>query len=257
MRPESVLALIRHNLLLERRNLQTVVFAVAMPLVLIAFTRTVYRPVLVGEGYAGAEGTEQAVPGMAVMFALLLIGTVGFRIFEEHAWGTWDRLRAGPVGPLVLLAGKLLPSLLVVALQQAVLFGAGVGLYGLQVAGSVAALVLVAGALTLCVLAFGAAIAAFASNANQLNVLANLGGVALAGLGGALVPLSALPGWAEAVAPVTPSYWAMRGFRAVILDGDGAAGVIVPILVLLAFGTVFAVVAAARFRFDERKSSFL
>jgi ABC-2 type transport system permease protein len=88
-------------------------------------------------------------------------------------------------------------------------------------------------------------------------VLANLGGVALAGLGGALVPLSTLPGWAEAVAPGTPSYWAMRGFRAVILDGDGAGGVIVPILVLLAFGAVFAVVAAVRFRFDERKSSFL
>jgi hypothetical protein len=56
-------------------------------------------------------------------------------------------------------------------------------------------------------------------------VPANFGGVALAGLGGALVPPSALPGWAEAVASGTPSYWAMRGFRSVILDSDGAAGI--------------------------------
>ncbi len=257
MRRESALALIRHNLLLARRDLATVAFAVAMPLVLIAFTRSVYLPVLVGDGYPAANGTEQAVPGMAVMFALLLIGTVGFRIFEEHAWGTWDRLRASLAGPLTVLVGKLFPSLLVVGAQQAVLFGAGVTLYGLRVSGSAVALALVAAALALCVLAFGAFLAAFASNANQLNVFANLGGTALAGLGGALVPLSTLPGWARAVAPATPSYWAMRGFRSVILDGGAIAEVLFPLLVLLAFAAAFALIASVRFRFDEVKTSFL
>lgn len=257
MRPESALALIRHNLLLARRDLQTFAFAVAMPFVLIAFTRAAYRPVLVGEGYADANGTEQAVPGMAVMFALLLVGTIGFRVFEEHSWGTWSRLRASPAGPLTVLAGKLLPSLLVVGAQQTVLFVAGVALYDLHVKGSAASVALVTTALGICVLTFGSLLAAFASNANQLNVFANLGGAALAGLGGALVPLSTLPGWARAVAPATPSYWAMRGFRSVILDGDGIGDVVAPVVALLAFAAVFALIAAVRFRFDEVKSSFL
>jgi ABC-2 type transport system permease protein len=112
-------------------------------------------------------------------------------------------------------------------------------------------------ALGICVLTFGSLLAAFASNANQLNVFANLGGAALAGLGGALVPLSTLPGWARAVAPATPSYWAMRGFRSVILDGDGIGDVVAPVVALLAFAAVFALIAAVRFRFDEVKSSFL
>ena len=40
-------------------------------------------------------------------------------------------------------------------------------------------------------------------------------------IGGALVPLSVLPQWAKTIAPLTPTYWAMRGFRSVILDGAG------------------------------------
>jgi len=64
-------------------------------------------------------------------------------------------------------------------------------------------------------------------------------------------------GWARAVAPATPSYWAMRGFRSVILDGDGIGDVVAPVVALLAFAAVFALIAAVRFRFDEVKSSFL
>jgi ABC-2 type transport system permease protein len=158
---------------------------------------------------------------------------------------------------LTVLAAKLLPSLLLVGAQQILLFGAGGALYGLHVKGSATAVALVALALGICVVTFGALVAAFASNANQLNVFANLGGTALAGLGGALVPLSTLPGWARAVAPATPSYWAMRGFRSVILDRGTISNVLVPVLALSAFAAVFAVIAAVRFRFDETKSSFL
>jgi hypothetical protein len=63
MRPESALALIRHNLLLARRDLQTFAFAVAMPFVLIAFTRAAYRPVLVGEGYGTRTGPSRRCRG--------------------------------------------------------------------------------------------------------------------------------------------------------------------------------------------------
>src|SRR5437868_9051419 len=52
---------------------------------------------------------------------------------------------------------------------------------------------------------------------SQLNAFSNLGAMVLAGVGGALAPTSALPSWARTLAPATPSYWAMRGFRQVIL----------------------------------------
>lgn len=72
----------------------------------------------------------------------------------------------------------------------------------------------------------------------------------------ALVPLSVLPGWAHAVAPATPTYWAMRGFQSVILDGRGVSGVLLPVAVLLSMSAVFAAVSLARFRFADEKVSF-
>ena len=90
----------------------------------------------------------------------------------------------------------------------------------------------------------------------QLNALATIGAFTLAGLGGALTPIASLPGWARAVAPAMPSYWAMRGFRSVILDGKGIGAVVLPVAVLLAFTAAFTAVTIARFRLDEAKISW-
>jgi ABC-2 type transport system permease protein len=70
------------------------------------------------------------------------------------------------------------------------------------------------------------------------------------------VPINVLPGWARAVAPATPTYWAMRGFRSVILDGTDTSGVLLPVAVLLAMSAVFAVISVAKFRFDDTKTSW-
>ncbi|HUH07680.1 MAG TPA: ABC transporter permease [Egibacteraceae bacterium] len=253
---ESMMALVRHNLLLARRDLAPLAVTVAMPLVLMAFLQPVLQLSLVSAGYADAGGAEQAVPGMTVMFTLFMVAVVGFRIFEEHGWGTWDRLRASPAGPAAIMVGKIAPSFAVVLAQLAVLFGGGVALYGLRIAGAASALALLAVALGAMVVSLGVLLAAYARTAQQLNALANVGATALACLGGALVPLSALPAWAQSVAPATPTYWAMRGFRAVILDGGGIVEALAPVMALLGFAGLFAALAALRFRFDEPKTSF-
>jgi hypothetical protein len=45
----------------------------------------------------------------------------------------------------------------------------------------------------------------------------------------------------------------MRGFRSVVLDGQGLGGVALPVGVLAAMGVLFAVVALFRLRFDDAK----
>jgi ABC-2 type transport system permease protein len=75
-------------------------------------------------------------------------------------------------------------------------------------------------------------------------------------IGGAFVPLSYLPSWAHTIAPVTPTYWAMRGLTSVILDGRSFGGTLRPTLMLAAMGAAFAIVALRRMRFDETKIGF-
>jgi ABC-2 type transport system permease protein len=90
----------------------------------------------------------------------------------------------------------------------------------------------------------------------QLNALTNAGAMLLAGLGGAVTPVELLPGWARAIAPLTPAYWAMRGFRSVLFDAGGLSSVLLPIGVLLGFSALFTLVAVRRFRVEEAKVSW-
>ncbi len=250
------LAVARHELRLLRRDPAPVVILIAMPLVLMAFNRPAFRAALTEAGYADVNGAEHVVPGTAVMFAFFLVGNVGFAFFREHGWQTWERLRATSTRPVEVMVGKAITPLVVSAVQLFVLFGLGGLLFGLRVRGAILGLVLVGASLGICLVAFGFLLTAVCRTIMQLNAVANIGALVFAGIGGALTPLSTLPGWARAVAPATPSYWAMRGFRSIILDGASVGAVLLPCAILLLFGVGFGLVAARRFRFAETKTSW-
>ena len=243
-------ALIRHELRVMRSDKEALIVLTAMPVVMMAFFKPVARLALASENPA-ANGSELTVPGMATMFAFFLVGFIGFSFFAEHQWNTWERLRASPATNIEILVGKVVPAMFLCVVQQAVLFTVGFAVFGLRVRGSVLGVALVSLALTVCLVAVGVLLAAVMKTQQQLNALSNLGAMVLAGISGALVPLSVLPGWARNVAPVAPQYWAMRGFRSTILDGGGVSSVLLPIGVLLAFGAVAAGLALLRFRFDD------
>lgn len=249
-------ALIRHDVRLQLRDPAPLVVRTVMPLLLMGFMQPLFRTALRADQVEGATGAEQAVPGMAVMFTFFLVNLVGFGVFREHGWKTWDRLRAGPARPGEVVAGRIVVPLAVAMLQLAVVFLAGGLLYDLRITGAWPALVAVGAALALCVVMFGMALVSVCRTVSQLAVFANLAALLFAGLGGALTPLSALPDWAGPLAPTVPSYWAMRGFNSVVLDGGGAAAVALPVSVLLGFSTVFAAVTLRFFRFEHRKVSW-
>lgn len=246
-------AILRNELRILRREPETVLFVLVMPLAMAAFMKELFRTALVAEGFPGATGAEHAVPGMAVGFAAFSVGFSGFAFFREHGWGTWERLRATPASTIDILVGKVTPAIMVTFVQMGTLFVLGGPLLGFRLRGSVFALVLVAVVLAICLNAFGVAVTALVRTQQQLNAVGSAGGMVLGLVGGAFVPVTAMPGWAQAIAPVTPTYWAMRGFRSVVLEGAGPLAVLVPVAVMLAFVALFGLVAALRFRFEETK----
>lgn len=249
-------AIARHEFRVMWDDPSTIVFVVIMPLLMAALMKGLFATALVAEGFSGANGSEFAVPGMAVGFAAFGAGYAGFSFFRDHGWGTWDRLRATQASSVDLMVGKVVPTVAVTFAQLGLLFVLGGPLFGLHVTGSILALTLVIVVLSLSLCAFGMTITAFARTMQQLNAVGSVGGFAMAMLGGAMVPVSSMPGWAQAVAPVMPTYWAMKAFRSLILGGGGLADVVLPILVLVGFGAAFAILAAAKFRFEESKAYY-
>ncbi|MFC7308251.1 ABC transporter permease [Streptomyces monticola] len=251
-----IAALIRQDGRLMLRDPAPLVVRTVMPLLIMGFMQPLFRTALRADDVQGANGSEQAVPGMAVMFLFFLVTVVGFAMFREHGWNTWDRLRAGPSRPFELVAGRIVVPLAVAVLQLAVVFGAGGLLFGLRVRGSYLALVAVGVPLALCVVMFGMALVSLCRTVSQFAVYANLAALLFAGLGGSLTPQSALPDWARALAPGVPSYWAMRGFNTIVIDGGGVAAVLLPIGVLCAFTAALTAVTLLFFRIDHRKISW-
>ena len=155
-----------------------------------------------------------------------------------------------------IVIGKALPFLAVSVAQFLVIFAIGIPLFHLHSHGPLAALVPLVAAFAICLVTLGVMITSVCHTIQQVSALAFGGLVLFGALGGALVPLEVLPGWAHAVAPATPTYWVMRGFGSVILNGHSFPAIVLPCLILIGMSLAFAAISLRRFRFTDPKVSF-
>ncbi len=250
-------ALTKVQLRIIRNDPWFLVIMSAMSLVIMPlFSRTMGLS-LRADGFDGANGAEQVVPGQMVLFGFFVAGSAGFTVFREHGWKTWDRLRASAASSRSLLVGFGVPWVIIHVLWQIAVFLIGGAMVGLRLGGGspIALVLLMVGYSVVVVSLILLATASFRT-VNQLNALQNVGAMVLGGLGGALVPLSQLPDWAQTIAPVTPTYWAMQGHQTVLLEAGGVADIWKHLAVLAGFSIAFCLGASARFRVDETKEFF-
>jgi ABC-2 type transport system permease protein len=256
MSPRRVAAIIRHELRLVARDPFPIVVLIAFPVLAMTFLKPAFKLAVVADGYPDANGSEQVVPGQAVLNAFFIVSMTSFAFFSEYGWNTWERLRASAATSAEIVVAKAVPRFVMSIAGFVVVFAVGIVFLDLESNGPLVALVPVVLALAICLVMLGVVATALSRTIAQANAFAMVGLVLFGAIGGALVPINVLPDWARAIAPVTPTYWAMRGFRSVILAGDGVAAVLFPVAVLLGMAALFALVALARFRFDDAKTSW-
>jgi ABC-2 type transport system permease protein len=248
------LALARHTLRLYLSDPAPLLVFLLMPLGLMAFLAPASKAMLMAQGYAAATGAEQAVPGMTVMFSFFLTSVVGIQFYREHGWGTWDRLRIAS-GAFTIMVGKLVPGVLLILCQTAVVFVSGGILFHLHITGSLPGLFIVISAFALCAMAMAMALIAWCRTLDQLNVLSNLAAMIFSGLGGAFAPVTALPHWAQMISRASPAYWAILGMRGIILDAEGFGFALRMAAAMTGFTLLFALCFALRFKMKETKVS--
>lgn len=242
-------ALLRHNTALLLREPGPLLSRIVLPLVFLTLLRPLYTAA------SGRQaGTLQATTGTLVTFSLLALSIVGGSIMGERFWHTWDRLRASTAHPAELLAGKALPVLAALLLQQAVLLGYAAAVLGLRLPHPL----LLAAALlcwSLALLGLGALLGITARSMGALSAAYDIGGMVLSSLGGAMVPLTQLPHWVRHIAPVSPGYWTASALHA-CTTGD-AARTAECCAVLLAIAAATGALAAVRLRRAPARSALL
>jgi ABC-2 type transport system permease protein len=205
----------------------------------------------------GQPGLGQySVLGMAVLFVFLSAPTTALSFFKEKRQGSFRRLIAAPVSKASLLAGKLLPNLILCLVQIVVIFIAGgfaiqlLGVKPLDLSGDPLGLVVVSLAVALCATSLGIFLAAIAKTEGQLSGLGSLLLFMTALLAGSFIPLFMFPAGLENMARMVPQYWANQAFYGLIFRGQTLVDVWPSIAALLAFTLAFFGIGLWRFKFD-------
>jgi ABC-2 type transport system permease protein len=212
---------------------------------LMAASARLRLPVSTVSGDIGARqltAISYYAPSMGIFFMFFGIGFGARSYWIERRTGNLDRMLAAPVRPAVVLVGKALStlvfglaSLATMQLVTSTFFGAVWG--PLAASGAlVIAIVLAAAALT-------ALVTTVARSERQADGFASTVTFALVLLGGNFVFVSSSPSLLRKLALLTPNGWAMRGFVD-LQSGAAASAAVRPVLAILAFTGVVAVVAA-------------
>lgn len=183
-------------------------------------------------------------PAMAIFFVLFVISFTARSFFVDRGQGMIERMRAAPIRPLEILAGKTLSAFLfgvaslgVVAVVTTAAFGAYWG--------SPLAVAAVCAALILSVVCLTALVIGLARSQRQAEGIASAVVFGLALLGGNFVFVSAEPDLLRRLALLTPNGWALRAFTDLATRGGGLRTVLVPVAAILAFSAVVGLAAAA------------
>lgn len=185
--------------------------------------------------------------GVTVMIGMVMLGALS--LAREREAGTWESLLVLPIRPIEVLAGKLLPHVLLGTVQGLLVLAAGTAMFHLPVLGSLAGLITLLPLFATANFVLGYAISA--RSATQLAALQGAVAFYLPAmlLSGFLYPFQAMPRWAQALGNIFPLTHFIRAAQGATLRGDDAGTVLShgpPMLGFLAAVTAIALIAQAR-----------
>ncbi len=192
------------------------------------------------------------IPGVAVMFAFFLIGTIAQAVHTERDLGTFRRLLAAPLDRGAIVGGTMSAFMIVVFLQVVFLFGIAAVAFGMPIGKSIVGLLLVTFALSLAATSLGLLLASVTNSGKQAGAFGIILGFVLAGLGGALIQFRVYEaeGFLGFVGKLTPHAHAVEGYNRLMVDGLGAVDVLPQALILVGFAVIFFLAAIWLLKFE-------
>jgi len=197
------------------------------------------------------SGFQQAVPGILVMFTLLvLLTSSGTMLVQERKQGLLRRLASTPISKAELIAGKWDGRMVLATVQIMVALVVGTFLFHMDWGPNPGMVILVLLAWGGFCASAGLWLGTVANTEAQAGGLGVLAANALAALGGCWWPIEITPAWMQFVQKLLPTGWTMDALHKLISFQSGAASVIPNIAMLLVAAAVFGWLAVRRFRHE-------
>jgi len=189
------------------------------------------------------------VPGLiGTILTMTMVMLTGLAMTRERERGTMENLLATPVRPSEVMAGKILPYVVMGYIQLSVILLAAFALFQVPMEGSLALLMVMIGIFIVANLAVGFTFSTIARNqlqAMQMTFFFFLPSILLSGF---MFPFRAMPQWAQAIGEVLPLTHFLRIVRGILLKGNEAPQLLGELWPMLVFMTVVSFVALKRYR---------
>ncbi len=160
------------------------------------------------------------------------------------------RLQLAPVSTRTVVGARVAVTVAIALVQMAIFLGLGAAAFGLTLTGAWGAAVplLVVG--TLCFMSLGLLAGAVTSTTEGAVNMANFLVLPMAFLSGSFFPLDGAPSWIQNISLLLPLRHLNDGMLDVMVRGEPASAVLVPMAILAAFAAVMTLVAARLFRWE-------
>lgn len=197
------------------------------------------------------EGVTQynIVPGLlGVILQMTMVMMTSMALTRETERGTMETLLAMPATPLEIMLGKVLPYLVVGAVQVAVVLAAAWLIFGIPFFGPMSLLLTGVMIFVLALVLLGYVISTTARTqmqAMQLTFFFFLPSLLLSGF---MFPFRGMPGWAQLLGELFPLTHFLRIVRAIMLKGAEYPAVAHEMAILTVFVLAYAALALLRFR---------
>jgi ABC-2 type transport system permease protein len=197
------------------------------------------------------EGISQynIVPGLiGVVLTMTMVIMTSLSVTRERERGTMENLLATPVRPIEVMAGKIVPFIIVGSVQVALILAAAKFLFDVPMVGSIALLGAATALFIAATLAVGFTFSTLAANqlqAMQMAVFFFLPSILLSGF---MFPFRGMPVWAQWLGQMLPLTHFLRIVRGILLKGNGIADVALNAWPIALFFLAASAVALARYR---------
>ncbi len=200
------------------------------------------------------SGFAQSIPGMAVMFVMLVALTYGAAtISAERENGQLRRLVTTPASRAEIAAGKIGGRFTVAAVQITAFVLVGVAadhVFGVDIGDRPLQVWLVLLLFGLVVAPLGVALGGWFKDPDRAANIGVMATMAMAAFGGCWWPIEVVSKPLKSVALMLPTGWAMRTLHGLISFGEGLTGLGTELAALAGFGVVFTVLASRSLRVD-------
>lgn len=197
------------------------------------------------------EGITQynIVPGLlGVILQLTMVMMTAMALTRETERGTMENLLSMPATPFEIMLGKIVPYLVVGAVQVVVVLVAARAIFAVPFVGSLALILAGIFVFVLALVILGYLISTVSRTqmqAMQLTFFFFLPSLLLSGF---MFPYRGMPLWAQYLGEIFPLTHFLRLIRAVMLKGADAITITGSLLALSAFVVVLSLAALLRFR---------